>query len=109
MDLVHNNSKLPTRRTVSNVSLRDGLQPLTAEQLKSLTIGFYKHREQMDRKYGDDPKYFAFTRRKLNKKIETDSVKISNTNDSQFSIKVKSTSHIISRYILIFFFFIENN
>lgn len=59
--------RCPTRRMVSNVTLLDGLQPLTTEQLKNLTIGFHLHRERMDKKYGDDPRYFMFTRRNKEK------------------------------------------
>ena len=70
---------------IIGVTLRNGLQVLTREQMKHLTEGFYLHRSRMNEKYGDDPKYFIFTKRNSFKNEENDS---ENNQNKSLSLKV---------------------
>ena len=38
------------------------MKPLTDGEIERITAGYHKHRQLMDKYYGDDPKYFGFTR-----------------------------------------------
>jgi hypothetical protein len=75
-------------RRVSNTSLRDGLEPMSDEVIQKITETFHKHRAYMDKKYGDDPKYFMFTRRNKNSSQENNNNIKNIPSENQLSTKV---------------------